>query len=365
VPVPEKDLPVKLPDVEFYEPSGTGESPLAGILSWVNVKCPKCRGDAKRETNTMPQWAGSSWYYLRYIDPRNQNALVDKKKEKYWSPVDMYVGGAEHATRHLIYARFWHKFLFDIGVVNYSEPFLKLQSVGLIMAEDGRKMSKRWGNVINPDDIVSLYGADTLRVYEMFMGPFDQSSVWSTESIIGPRRFLEKIWKLSEKMKIENRESKIETSIKIQTIYHQTIKRISENIEDFKFNTAISGMMIFLNELEKEETIERGIFEGFLKLLTPFAPHIAEELWHDLGHDTFIYNEAWPKYNPAKIVNDTMTIAVQINGKLRATFDIGSKMTEDSVKEQALGLGDVKKWVGENEPKKVIYVKGKLVSIVV
>ena len=366
VPVPEKDLPVKLPDVDSYEPSGTGESPLANIHDWVNVKCPTCRGEAKRETNTMPQWAGSSWYYLRYVDPRNQNELVSKEKEKYWSPVDMYVGGAEHATRHLIYARFWHKFLFDIGAVNYDEPFMKLKSVGLIMAEDGRKMSKRWGNVINPDDIVETYGADTLRVYEMFMGPFDQSSAWSTESIIGPRRFLEKIWKVQTK--IENRKLKIETNetpTKIQTLYHQTIKRVSENIEDFKFNTAISGMMIFLNELEKEETIDREMFEGFLKLLTPFAPHIAEELWHELGHDTFIYNEPWPKCDEAKIIVDKMTIAVQVNGKLRATFEIGSEAGEEEVKREALAQKEAVKWIGENTPKKVIYVKNKLVSIVV
>ncbi|MFA5830371.1 MAG: leucine--tRNA ligase [Candidatus Paceibacterota bacterium] len=366
VPVPEKDLPVKLPDVDSYEPSGTGESPLANIHDWVNVKCPKCRGEAKRETNTMPQWAGSSWYYLRYIDPRNQNELVSKEKEKYWSSVDMYVGGAEHATRHLIYARFWHKFLFDIGAVNYDEPFAKLQSVGLIMAEDGRKMSKRWGNVINPDDIVETYGADTLRMYEMFMGPFDQSSAWSTESIIGPRRFLEKIWRIFSKVKSKKEKEKSTTeNEKLEILFNQTIKRVSENIEDFKFNTAVSGMMIFLNELEKEENIERGMFEGFLKLLTPFAPHIAEELWHEAGNDTFIYNEPWPKHDDAKIIEDMMTIAVQVNGKLRATFEIEGDASEEEVKRKALEQKEMTKWVGENIPKKVIYVKNKLVSIVV
>ena len=359
VPVPEKDLPVVLPDVEFYEPSGTGESPLVNIHDWVNVKCPKCRGDAKRETNTMPQWAGSSWYYLRYIDPRNQDALVSKEKEKYWSPVDMYVGGAEHATRHLIYARFWHKFLFDIGVVNYEEPFTRLQNVGLIMAEDGRKMSKRWGNVVNPDDIVETYGADTLRVYEMFMGPFDQSSAWSTESIIGPRRFLEKVWKLLPKVK-----DNVSVGEKTQILYHQTIKRVSENIEDFKFNTAISGMMIFLNELEKEEAVDRTMLEGFLKILTPFAPHITEELWHDLGNNSFIYEEKWPIYDEEKTKSRSITIAVQVNGKLRAIFETGSDMGEDAVKKEALGQEEVVKWLEGKEPKKVIYVKGKLVSVV-
>ena len=365
VPVPEKDLPVKLPEVEFYEPSGTGESPLVNIHDWVNVKCPVCRSDAKRETNTMPQWAGSSWYYLRYIDPRNQDALVSKEKEKYWSPVDMYVGGAEHATRHLIYARFWHKFLYDIGVVNYTEPFKRLQNVGLIMAEDGRKMSKRWGNVINPDDIVETYGADTLRVYEMFMGPFDQSSAWSTESIIGPRRVLERVWKLSERVKSKKEKEKSTTENgKLETLYHQTIKRVSENIEDFKFNTAVSGMMIFLNEMEKAESVTKEMYEGFLKLLTPFAPHVTEELWHELGNDTFIYHEAWPIFDSSKMMSDRMVIAVQINGKVRATFEIGSAVGEEEVKITALSQVEVVKWVGENQPKKVIYVKGKLVSVV-
>ncbi|MCX6736181.1 MAG: class I tRNA ligase family protein [Candidatus Parcubacteria bacterium] len=360
VPVPEKDLPVILPDVEFYEPSGTGESPLANIHDWVNVKCPVCRSDAKRETNTMPQWAGSSWYYLRFIDPRNQDALVSKEKEKYWSPVDMYVGGVEHATRHLIYARFWHKFLFDIGVVNYEEPFIQLKNVGLVLGEGGIKMSKRLGNVINPDTVVEIYGADTLRVYEMFMGPFEQSTAWNTESMIGPRRFLEKVWKLAPKVK-----SDALVTASLETAYHQTIKRVSENIEDFKFNTAVSGMMIFLNELEKVESVTKEMYEGFLKLLTPFAPHMTEELWHDLGNDTFIYHETWPIFDPSKIVSDRMAIAVQVNGKVRATFEIGREIGEEEVKMTALTQPEVRKWVGENQPKKVIYVKDKLVSVVV
>lgn len=358
VPVPEKDLPVKLPDVDSYEPSGTGESPLANIHSWVDVKCPKCNGNAKRETNTMPNWAGSSWYYLRYIDPRNQNAPVDKEKEKYWSPVDVYVGG-DHATRHLIYARFWHKFLFDIGVVNYSEPFKRLEFLGNILAEDGRKMSKRWGNVINPDDIVNLYGADTLRVYEMFMGPFDQTSTWSTESIIGPRRFLEKVWKISDKV------GECELSNKLETLYNQTIKKVGEDIEDFKFNTVISKMMILLNEFEKEEKIPVAIFEGYLKLLAPLAPHITDELWHELGHNTFIYNEAWPTYDESKISSEMMTIGVQVNGKLRATFEVARNGSEESIKEYAMTIPEVSKWTDGKEVKKIIYVKGKLVSIVV
>jgi leucyl-tRNA synthetase len=360
VPVPEKDLPVKLPEVDSYEPTGTGESPLANIHDWVNVKCPKCGGGAKRETNTMPNWAGSSWYYLRYIDPLNQNVLVDKEKEKYWSSVDVYVGG-DHATRHLIYARFWHKFLFDMGAVNYSEPFSRLEFLGNILAEDGRKMSKRWGNVINPDDIVETYGADTLRVYEMFMGPFEQTSAWSTESIIGPRRFLERVWKLESKVhKVTD-----ETKGKLETLYNQTIKKVGEDIEAFKFNTVISKMMILLNEMEKEESISREMFEGYLKLLAPFAPHMTDELWHDLGNDSFIYNEPWPIYDSAKIVNDIMTIAVQVNGKLRATFEISAEAEEAEVKTQALANEVVVKYLEEKAPKKVIYVKNKLISIVI
>ena len=249
VAVPEKDLPVKLPEVKNYEPTGTGESPLANIKDWVNTKCPKCGGPGKRETNTMPQWAGSSWYWLRYIDPENKKALVDKKKEKYWSPVNFYVGGAEHATRHLIYARFWHKFLFDIGAVNYPEPFTRLQHVGLILAEDGRKMSKRWGNVINPDEVVEKYGADSMRVYEMFMGPFSGACVWSTNGLIGARKFLEKAVKL--KTKIE----KVKGDSGLSNLLHKTIKKVGEDIEEFKLNTAVSAMMILANEMEKAEKI--------------------------------------------------------------------------------------------------------------
>lgn len=362
IPVPEKDLPVKLPEVEFYEPTGTGESPLANIDSWVNVKCPKCGGEGKRETNTMPQWAGSSWYYLRFIDPKNSEALADKEKEKYWSPVDMYVGGAEHATRHLIYARFWHKFLYDIGAVNYTEPFMKLHNVGLILAEDGRKMSKRWGNVVNPDDIVEEYGADTLRIYEMFMGPFEQSTAWSTESIVGPRRFLEKVWKMQERVK--NMEYGIENK-GLETLCHQTIKKVSEDIENFKFNTALSALMIFLNALDKEKEIPYIPYSIFLILLTPFAPHITEELWHELGNENSIYLAEWPKYDEEKTKNKTITIAVQVNGKVRATLEVKDGIMEEEVTALALGLDEVKKWVGGETPKKVIFVRGRLVSIVV
>lgn len=359
VPVSEKDLPVELPDVKSYEPTGTGESPLAGIDEWVNVECPKCGGAGKRETNTMPQWAGSSWYYLRYIDSQNDNVLVDKKKEKYWSPVDMYVGGAEHATRHLIYARFWHKFLYDIGVVNYKEPFLRLQHVGLIGAEDGRKMSKRYGNVVNPDDIVATYGADTLRVYEMFMGPFDQGAQWSTDSIVGPRRFLEKIWRLQGKV------SEV-SGATVQTTLHKTIKKVGEDIESFNFNTAISQMMILVNEMEKAESVNKSDFKILLRVLAPFAPHITEELWMDvLGNKKSIHVSEWPKYDENKIKEDKTTIVVQVNGKVRAEFESEIEANEDEIKNTALKQENVMKWIGSKEIKKIIYIKNRLVNIVV
>ncbi|GMQ95315.1 MAG: leucine--tRNA ligase [Patescibacteria group bacterium] len=371
VPVPESDLPVTLPEVESYEPTGTGESPLAAISEWVNVKCPKCGGPAKRETNTMPQWAGSSWYYLRYIDPKNDKALVDKEKEKYWSPVDMYVGGAEHATRHLIYARFWHKFLYDIGTVNYKEPFEHLQSVGLILAQDGRKMSKRYGNVVNPDEAVERFGADALRVYEMFMGPFDQSTVWSTDNMVGSYRFLEKVWLLISKISArggtppeDGQAASGGKNKKIELLTHKTIKKVGEDIESFDFNTAISSMMVLVNGMGKEEIAEDQ-FEILLKLLAPFAPHIAEELWHELGNKDSIHLEPWPKYDAEKIKEDTVTIAVQVNGRTRGTFEVAAGASEDEVKNQALSQENVKKWREGKETKKIIYIKGRLVNIVV
>ncbi len=370
VPIPEKDLPVKLPKVDSYEPTGTGESPLAAISKWVNVKCPKCKGPAKRETNTMPQWAGSCWYYLRYEDPKNKKALVDPKKEKYWSPVDLYVGGAEHATRHLIYARFWHKFLNDIGVVSTSEPFTKLQSVGIIMGEDGRKMSKRFGNVVNPDDVVKTFGADTLRIYEMFMGPFDQSIAWSTESMVGPRRFIERVWKLKEK--VVTKDGIGTGSETNHRIVNKAVKKVTEDIAAMRFNTAISTLMIALNEIEKSTTdakspvvLSRADFETYLKLLAPFAPHVTEELWTTLGNKKSIHVSEWPKFDPKLIVDDEANIIVQINGKVRASFKIAVNSSEEDLKSAALALPETKKWLEGKTVKKVIVVKGKLVSIVV
>ncbi len=360
VAVPEKDLPVKLPDVESYEPTGTGESPLAAISEWVNTTCPECGGKAKRETNTMPQWAGSSWYYLRFIDPKNNQALIDKDKEKYWSPVDFYVGGAEHATRHLIYARFWHKVLFDIGAVNYEEPFTRLQHVGLIMAEDGRKMSKRWGNVINPDNIVDQYGADAMRVYEMFMGPFSQAIAWSTNGLIGARKFLERIFNFQFSISTD-----INQNNALQRLLHKTIKKVGEDIESFKFNTAISAMMILANAMEKEEKINKEAYEKFLIILAPFAPHLTEEIWSGLGYGESIFKETWPKYDPDLIFDEKIKLVLQVNGKVRDTIEADADITEEEAKKIALASEKIKKWIEDKEVLKTVYVKGKLVNIVV
>ena len=361
VAVPENELPLKLPEVENYEPTGTGESPLANIEEWVNTKCPKCGGPAKRETNTMPQWAGSSWYYLRYIDPHNNQALVDKDKEKYWSPVDFYVGGAEHATRHLIYARFWHKFLFDIGAVNYDEPFTRLQHVGLILAEDGRKMSKRWHNVINPDEIVEKYGADAMRVYEMFMGPFSQPCAWSTNGLIGGRRFLENVYKLKSRVDQKLTASENES----ERLLHKTIKKVTEDIENFKFNTAISTLMIMANKLAEQEKIFGSQYSTFVILLSPFAPHLAEELWAELGNEGSIFKSSWPKFNPGLAKNENINLVIQINGKVRDMVEVLADIREDEAKKIALESEKIKKWLEGKEVIKIIFVKGKLVNIVI
>jgi leucyl-tRNA synthetase len=365
VPVAEKDLPVTLPMVESYEPTGTGESPLADVTGWVNVTV---HGKPlKRETNTMPQWAGSSWYYLRYMDPRNSDALVGAAEEKYWNQVDFYVGGAEHATRHLIYARFWHKFLYDTGVVTTLEPFKKLQSVGLIMGEDGRKMSKRFGNVVNPDDIVATYGADTMRVYEMFMGPFDQAISWSTTGMIGSRRFIERVWKLAEKVQSRSDVSIAAAALspEAEVLLNKTIKKVSDDISNIRHNTAVSALMILSNELEKSDAIPRSAYETFLKLLAPFAPHVTEELWHALGNTSSIHLSAWPVADEAKLASEEATIAVQVNGKVRATFKAAKTATREELERLALDMEEVRKWVGENKPERVIVVPGRMVSIVV
>lgn len=360
--VDEHKLPLTLPNVTSYEPTGTGESPLASVPLW-----------AKKgfETNTMPGWAGSSWYFLRYMDPKNKKEIASKKALSYWGQVDMYVGGAEHATGHLLYARFWNKFLKDIGIVKHEEPFKTLRNQGMIGGADGRKMSKRWGNVVNPDDVVKTYGADTLRVYEMFMGPFEAGLPWNTENIIGSRRFVERVWRLGERIK--NQTSKIahtEESKKIETVIHKTIQKVTNDIQNFAFNTAISSLMIALNELEKNTTetqvyVQRKDFELFLKLLHPFAPHVTEEIWKELGNKTTLVKEMWPKADVKKIKETQVTIAVQINGKTRGEAIIGVDSEEKDVLLLVYKNQDITKWIGDKEPKKVIYVKNRLINIVI
>jgi leucyl-tRNA synthetase len=355
VAVPEDQLPVVLPEVESYEPTGTGESPLAAIESWVNTTCPTCGGPAKRETNTMPQWAGSSWYYLRFMDPHNAHALVAPGKEKYWAPVDVYVGG-DHAVRHLIYARFWHKFLYDIGSVSTIEPFARLEFLGFILAEDGRKMSKRYGNVINPDDVVAEYGADAFRIYEMFMGPFENTIAWNTKNLTGSRRFIERVWKLQYAVQ----DAPIEA---LETILNKTIAKVGEDIASFKFNTAVSAMMIFLNAAEDAKAVGRGQWDAFLRLLAPFAPHVTEELWHAAGHEDSVHTSAWPEADPAKLAAATATIAVQVNGKVRATISISPNASEQEA--LAAARAAAAKWLDGKEEKKALYVPGKIVALVV
>jgi leucyl-tRNA synthetase len=356
VPVPFEQLPVTLPEVEHYEPTGTGESPLANITDWVNVSCPKCNEPAKRETNTMPQWAGSSWYYLRFADPKNDSALIDESIEKKWLPVDVYVGG-DHAVRHLIYARFWHKFLYDIKVVHTLEPFKRLEFLGFILAEDGRKMSKRWGNIINPSDIVRQNGADALRVYEMFMGPFENTIAWSTNGIVGAQRFLERVNGLSEHIKSEE-------PIETQKQLHKTIKKVRGDIEEFKFNTAISAMMIFINEAEKGGLTQNS-YETFLKLLAPFAPHLTEELWSSLGKTNFIHQEVFPEFEEALTEDDSATIGVQINGKVRGAVSLSLTATEAEALESAKQEEGIAKYLVEGQIKKIIYVPGRILNIMI
>ncbi len=372
VSVPENELPLELPKVKNYEPSGTGESPLATITDWVNTTCPQCGGPAKRETNTMPQWAGSCWYYLTYTMPKDNEGSYDwdKNKINYWNPIDLYVGGAEHATRHLIYARFWHKFLFDIGAVACDEPFTRLQNVGLILAEDGRKMSKRWNNVINPDEVVAEYGADAMRLYEMFMGPFDQPCAWNTKGVVGVRRFLDRVWALSEKtslipVKTGIQDNKFPIKSGMTVVLHQTIQKVSQDIDNLHFNTAISSMMELVNEMNKVDTISKDDFILLIKLLSPFAPHISEELWSGLGNKNSIFESSWPEFDAELAKDSEITLAIQVNGKLRDTLNVNIDINEDKVKALVLSSEKIKKWLMSKEPKKIIYIKGKLVSIVV
>ncbi len=360
VPLPYDELPLTLPDVPYYETSGTGESPLALIEDWVNVNCPKCGGKAKRETNTMPQWAGSCWYYIRYVDPKNDSELANKDKINYWLPVDLYIGGAEHAVLHLLYARFWHKFLFDIGEVNTPEPFIKLRNQGLVLAEDGRKMSKSLGNVINPDDVIDKYGADVIRMYEMFMGPFDQDTMWSTEGVEGIRRFINKVWSLFDETEI-NEESPDDDTLRIM---HKTIKKVSIDIENFSFNTAISSLMIYVNNLLKLSKRPKVTLENLTLLLAPFAPHMSEELWSLLSHSSSIFKEKWPDYIDELAKDKILEVPIQVNGKLRSKLFVSKEITEEEIKNLALIDDKVKSYTEGKNIKKVIYVKNKLLNIV-
>ena len=359
VPIPEEELPLKLPEVEDYEPSENGESPLARHTEWVNTTCPHCGGKAKRETDTMPQWAGSSWYYLRYMDAHNDKALASKEALEYWSPVDWYNGGMEHTTLHLLYSRFWHKFLYDIGIVPTKEPYQKRTSHGMILGSNGEKMSKSKGNVVNPDDIVNEFGADAFRVYEMFMGPFDQTAPWSMESIRGCAKFLDRVWNL-QALLVDGEEY----SPKFEKEMHRAIKKVSSDIEEMKFNTSVSTFMTLVNDFYKEKTINKAEFKTFLQLLNPFAPHMTEELWQTVlgGTEMLAYME-WPKYDEEKTIADEITLPIQFNGKLKATITISLDEAEESVKEK------VHKAVSDKlEDKtivKEIYVKNKIYNIVV
>ncbi len=363
VPVPEKDLPVRLPKVKSYAPTGTGESPLADIKSWVNVKCPKCGAKAKRETNTMPQWAGSSWYYLRFLDSENNKELVSRPKADYWlsgGGVDMYVGGVEHATRHLIYARFWHKFLYDLGLVKDDEPFHQLKHQGLILGEDGRQMRKRWGSVINPDDVVRDYGADTLRIYEMFMGPFEQSIPWSTGNLIGSRRFLDRVFRLSSRVGASRLSGE-----RLGSILERSIKKVGEDIETFSFNTGISTLMVLSNKFEELAIINLDDWKIFLRLLAPFAPHLAEELWARLGQKKSIHLEVWPKFDSNKLVDNEVKVAVQINGKTRGQIVVPVSADELEVRKAVQKDRDLEKWFAGKTVTKVFFVQGKIINLIV
>ncbi len=361
VGVPEKDLPVKLPEVEKYEPTETGESPLATLHDWVNTSCPKCAKPAKRETDTMPNWAGSSWYFLRYIDPNNAKEFADADKLKYWMPIDWYNGGMEHTTLHLLYSRFWNKFLFDCGLVPKSEPYNKRTSHGMVLGEGGEKMSKSHGNVINPDDVVEQYGADVFRMYEMFIGPFDQSAAWDTHGIVGIDRFIKKVWRLITDSNIQD----ADVADKQLFIIHNSIKLITEQIETLDLNTAISQLMIFVNELSKYESISKSTAEVLIKLLAPFAPHISEELWQYLDHKESIAYQVWPKYDEKYLKTNTLVIPIQINGKLRDKIEINSDLSKEEVLSIAKESRNAAKYLGDKEIIKEIYVPNKIVNFVV
>ena len=359
-PLPESSLPLELPYAESYEPTDNGESPLSKLTDWVNTTCPKCGGPAKRETDTMPNWAGSSWYFLRYIDPHNDKCLADPELLKYWLPVDWYNGGMEHTTLHLLYSRFWHKFLYDIGVVPTKEPYQKRTSHGMILGANGEKMSKSRGNVVNPDDIIAEYGADTLRMYEMFMGAFDQEAPWSTESIKGCFKFLEKVYRLMKIVTPEEGYSK-----ELESTMHKTIKKVSDDYEKMKFNTAIAALMALINDINKLGKITKGELRTFLILLNPVAPHITEEMWQQAGFEGRLYQTTWPVYDESKTIEDEIEIPVQVNGKVRATIKVAKEANAEEIEKVAFENTDVLKFTDGHEIVKKIYVPGRIYTVVV
>ncbi len=359
VAIPEEELPLTLPEVTSYEPTETGESPLAHMTDWVNTKCPRCGGPAKRETDTMPQWAGSSWYFLRYMDPHNDKAIASKEALDYWSPVDWYNGGMEHTTLHLLYSRFWHKFLYDIGVVPTKEPYAKRTSHGMILGENGEKMSKSRGNVVNPDEIVDIYGADTMRLYEMFVGDFEKAAPWSPKSIKGCRRFLERVWALKDKVQPGDEYSK-----EHEAMIHRTIRKVGEDADNLKANTAIAAMMSMLNELY-DKGVNMAEYKTLLTILNPFAPHITEELWEQLGCEGLLSVAEWPEYDEAKTVEDTVDIAVQVNGKLKTAIKLPVGCEKQDAVDAALKEEKVRRAIEGKQMAKQIYVPGRIVNLVV
>ena len=359
-PLSEEELPLRLPEISDFEPGEGGESPLARLTDWVNTTCPCCGGPAKRETDTMPQWAGSSWYFLRYMDPNNSEALVSPEAAKYWGPIDWYNGGMEHTTLHLLYSRFWNKFLYDIGVVPFSEPYKKRTSHGMILGENGEKMSKSRGNVVNPDDVVNEFGADTMRLYEMFIGDFEKAAPWNTASVKGCKRFLDRVWNLQEMLT-----DSMEYSKELESVMHRTIKKVTEDIDALKLNTAIAAMMSLINEFYDKKSVTRGELKTLVTLLNPFAPHITEEIWQQQGFEGQIAHTQWPVFDPEKCVDKTVELVVQVNGKVRAKLEVPA----DIAKEDALRLAKENSAVAAllegKTVAKEIFVPGKLVNIAV
>ncbi len=366
-PLPEEQLPLTLPETGNFKPSGTGESPLANLEEWLRTTDPATGKPARRETNTMPQWAGSCWYYLRFIDPKNGRRLVDAAKERYWMPVDLYIGGSEHAVLHLLYARFWHKVLYDVGVVSTPEPFKKLVHQGIVLGEDNQKMSKSRGNVVNPDEMIERFGADAVRMYEMFMGPLEAMKPWSTRGVEGVTRFLDRVWRLvvSDDGTLSQAVASGEPSLDQRRLLHQTIKKVTEDLEQLRFNTAIAQMMVFTNEMTKLETRPRALLEPFVLLLAPFAPHLCEDLWERLGHEPSVARQPWPSFDPALVVSDRLEIPIQVNGKLRSKIEVPADWTEEQVVALAKQDAKLAEWLQGKPPRKVIYVEKKLVNFVV